>query len=85
MEASDKAHLAAALAGVDVVISAISPFDAHLQYALADAAKAAGVKRFVPSSFTAVTPASGITDGRDEASLPDYSDFFCFFKKKSYD
>ncbi|OAA76149.1 NAD(P)-binding domain protein [Akanthomyces lecanii RCEF 1005] len=45
----DKGLLAAALAGVNVVISAMSPFDAHLQYALADAAKREELYNYIKS------------------------------------
>lgn len=56
-----------ALADVDTVIAAVGAFDYDVQYVLAEAAKKAGVKRFVPSSFTAVTPL-GIATGRDYVS-----------------
>ncbi|KAJ6789467.1 hypothetical protein PWT90_00268 [Aphanocladium album] len=59
------AALQKALVGIEVLICAIGPFAFDVQYGLADAAKAAGVKRFVPSSFTAVTPPGGVTAGRD--------------------
>jgi uncharacterized protein YbjT (DUF2867 family) len=46
---SDAASLTAALQGVQVVVSALSAGGFAQQPALADAAKAAGVKLFVPS------------------------------------
>ncbi|KAH6893389.1 hypothetical protein B0T10DRAFT_546635 [Thelonectria olida] len=49
-----------ALAGQDVVICCIIPQSADLSNALADAAKAGGVKRFVPSFFGPVAPAYGV-------------------------
>ncbi|THC91221.1 hypothetical protein EYZ11_009325 [Aspergillus tanneri] len=50
----------------DIVISAIGA-DAQLcQLRLIDAAKVAGVKRFVPCGFITVAPAGGIMDIRDE-------------------
>ncbi|KAJ3496797.1 hypothetical protein NLG97_g2393 [Lecanicillium saksenae] len=60
------AALQKALVGIEVLICAVGPFAFDVQYGLADAAKAAGVKRFVPSSFTAVTPPGGVTVGRDQ-------------------
>lgn len=63
----DKAGAVKVLTDVDVLISAISPFQYDTQYKLADAAKEAGVKRFIPSAFTSVTPL-GVTDGRDAVS-----------------
>ncbi|KPM38526.1 hypothetical protein AK830_g8063 [Neonectria ditissima] len=52
--------LVRALAGQDVVICCIIPDSATLQKGLADAAKAAGVKRFVPSAFATACPPEGI-------------------------
>ena len=37
--------------GIDVVISPLNVFQVDNQYELIDAAKAAGVKRFIPSDF----------------------------------
>lgn len=59
-------HLVAALKGIDIVVVAVSAFDYAVQIPLATAAKSAGVKRFLPSSYTSVTPAGGITELRDE-------------------
>ncbi|KAI9836375.1 MAG: hypothetical protein M1819_001404 [Sarea resinae] len=65
-EIKDGAQLAGILAGVDTVISAVGP-DAQLdQIPLADAAKKAGVKRFVPCGFMIVCPPGGVMFIRDE-------------------
>lgn len=40
---------------VDVVVSVVSGYGVEQQFSVADAAKAAGVKLFVPSEFSAVT------------------------------
>lgn len=60
--------LVEALSGLDVVISAISAWSLQLQIDLADAAKKAGVKRFVPCSFMTVMPPGGRALLRDEVS-----------------
>ncbi|KAH7000339.1 hypothetical protein EDB80DRAFT_109974 [Ilyonectria destructans] len=52
-------ELVKALTGQDVVISCIIPFTSDSQKALADAAKVAGVKRFVPSAFGSISPPKG--------------------------
>ncbi|KAL1968344.1 hypothetical protein VTN77DRAFT_1873 [Rasamsonia byssochlamydoides] len=58
--------LAQTLSDIHTVISAIGP-DAQLaQLRLVDAAKAAGVKRFVPCGFTTVAPPGGVMMIRDE-------------------
>ncbi|KAH7144397.1 hypothetical protein B0J13DRAFT_555122 [Dactylonectria estremocensis] len=64
-------ELVKALTGQDVVISCIIPFAADAQNALADAAKAAGVKRFVPSYFGPISPPDGVMALREikEATL----------------
>lgn len=54
-----------ALAGQDVVICCIIPDSADSQKALADAAKVAGVKRFLPSAFATVCPPGGIMTLRE--------------------
>ncbi|KAL4985000.1 hypothetical protein BDW68DRAFT_190006 [Aspergillus falconensis] len=46
-------ELTAVLRGQDVVISTFSPSAIHSQVSLVEAAVAAGVKRFIPSEFTA--------------------------------
>ncbi|KAF4981102.1 hypothetical protein FDECE_17748 [Fusarium decemcellulare] len=53
-------ELVQALTGQEVVISCVIPFSAETQISLADAAKAAGVKRFVPSAFGPVCPPQGV-------------------------
>jgi uncharacterized protein YbjT (DUF2867 family) len=58
---SDKESIKDALTGVDVVISAISAEALDIQGQIADAAKDAGVKLFVPSEFGKVT--EGETEG----------------------
>lgn len=58
------AELVQLLQGIDIVISAIAmPFTDQIP--LIDAAKEAGVKRFVPCSWQPVMPARGILDVRD--------------------
>jgi uncharacterized protein YbjT (DUF2867 family) len=58
---SNKQFIKAALAGVDVVICTLPPPALGLQVGIAEAAKEAGVKLFVPSEFGAVT--EGETEG----------------------
>ncbi|KAM7196691.1 hypothetical protein V8F33_006031 [Rhypophila sp. PSN 637] len=53
------------LTGIDVVISAIYIAELKSEMLLADAAKAAGVKRFVPCFFATVIPPKGVTMLRD--------------------
>lgn len=48
---SNKESIKSALAGVDVVVSTISAMALNSQIAIAEAAKEAGVKLFVPSEF----------------------------------
>ncbi|KAI0269428.1 hypothetical protein BC834DRAFT_968042 [Gloeopeniophorella convolvens] len=57
----DKGSIKGALAGVDVVISTLSETGYAVQGAVAEAAKEAGVKLFVPSEFGGVT--EGATGG----------------------
>jgi len=54
------------LKDIDVVISAIGPQDQLAQIPLANAAKKAGVKRFLPCGAIPVIPAGGIMDLRDQ-------------------
>lgn len=56
---ADTAALTAALRGIDVVISALGGAALLVQIQLAEAAKAAGVKLFVPSEFG--NPTQGIS------------------------
>jgi len=58
---ADEASVVAALKGVQVVVSALSGGGLAVQPALADAAKKAGVKLFVPSEYGIAT--SGFTEG----------------------
>jgi len=58
--------LVKSLAGVDVLISAISAGGQLAQLQLATAAKEAGVKRFVPCAFTTVAPPGGVMSLRDQ-------------------
>jgi uncharacterized protein YbjT (DUF2867 family) len=58
---SDKKSVKAALAGVDVVICTIAGAALGMQVGIAQAAKEAGVKLFVPSEFGGVT--AGETEG----------------------
>ena len=56
------------LTGVDVLISTIVPVSALEQIPLANAAKMAGVKRFIPSNWQTVMPPYGIMDVRELVS-----------------
>jgi uncharacterized protein YbjT (DUF2867 family) len=58
------------LKGIDIVISAIDAGSQLSQLNLVDAAKRAGVKRFVPCAFITVAPPGGIMDLRDQVCLP---------------
>lgn len=58
---SDKESIKGALAGIDVVISTIASVALGLQPGIAEAAKEAGVKLFIPSEFG--VPAEGATEG----------------------
>ncbi|KAK1512437.1 uncharacterized protein CCOS01_14677 [Colletotrichum costaricense] len=55
-----RAELVDVLEGADVLISTIHVSALGSQIPLADAAKAAGVKRFVPCFFATVAPAKGV-------------------------
>ncbi|OJJ62817.1 hypothetical protein ASPSYDRAFT_171979 [Aspergillus sydowii CBS 593.65] len=59
-------ELAPALAGIDIIISAIGPHDLLQQKTLVRAAKSAGVKRFVPCAFITVAPPKGVMLLRDD-------------------
>lgn len=61
-----QAELVDALTGIDVVVCSVGPADQRSQISLANAAKIAGVKRFVPCGFITVAPAGGIMWLRDE-------------------
>ena len=58
---SNKESIKKALAGVDVVISTLAGAALNLQPGIAEAAKEAGVKLFVPSEFGGQT--EGATEG----------------------
>lgn len=58
--------LVSALTGVDILISAITAGSQLQQRSLASAAKAAGVKRFLPCGFTTVAPAGDVMKLRDD-------------------
>ncbi|KAF5685428.1 isoflavone reductase [Fusarium denticulatum] len=53
-------ELVEALSGKEIVICAVDPFCVTEQIRLANAAKDAGVKRFIPSAFAPVCPPQGI-------------------------
>ena len=57
--------LVTALKGIDVVVASISPADQHRQIPLINAAKKAGVKRFVPCAYITIAPAGGEMIMRD--------------------
>lgn len=63
------------LSGVDVVISAIFFGSLEDEIPLANAAKAAGVKRFVQSAFMVVIPPRGVVDFREKVTNPQTSFF----------
>lgn len=62
-------ELVKVLKGVDIFISAIGPRVQHEQLRLVDAAKEAGVKRFVPCAFITVAPVGGVMLLRDDVRL----------------
>lgn len=62
-------ELVSALAGIDILISAIGPHDLLQQKTLVRAAKSAGVKRFVPCAFITVAPPKGVMLLRDEVLI----------------
>ncbi|SPJ81735.1 related to Isoflavone reductase homolog P3 [Fusarium torulosum] len=57
--------MAKLLQGVDIVIAAVNVAGLSAQIPLANAAKAAGVKRFVPCFFATIAPPKGIMSLRD--------------------
>lgn len=57
------------LTDVDVVISAVHPSAFQDQIPLANAAKQAGVKRFIPCSFATTCPPRGVMTLREMVSL----------------
>ncbi|KAF7188061.1 Phenylcoumaran benzylic ether reductase TP7 [Pseudocercospora fuligena] len=66
---STQEHLVNALQGVEILISAIVATEQLAQIPLASAAKAAGVKRFLPCAFVPVIPAGGISLLRDHKEI----------------
>ncbi|KAF3765018.1 isoflavone reductase family protein [Cryphonectria parasitica EP155] len=58
--------LVAALRGIQVVISCITPVFEDQEILLANASKRAGVERFFPSGFGPVVPPAGIMKAREE-------------------
>ncbi|KAI9374501.1 hypothetical protein BJX61DRAFT_540747 [Aspergillus egyptiacus] len=63
---SSEEELEKALTGIDVVISCVGSAEQQDQIPLANAAKKAGVKRFIPCGFITVAPPGGIMWLRDE-------------------
>lgn len=59
-------EITSSLQGIEILISAIGATDQLSQIQLATAAKAAGVKRFIPCAFITVIPAGGIHLLRDQ-------------------
>ncbi|KAE8553133.1 hypothetical protein TMatcc_007443 [Talaromyces marneffei ATCC 18224] len=59
-------ELAEALKGIDIVVSCVGPSDQDIQMNIVTAAKAAGVKRFIPCAFITVCAPGGIMWLRDE-------------------
>lgn len=62
--------LVRALSGVDVVISALVFTELDSEIPLANAAKAAGVKRFLQSAMMVVIPPRGVVDLREHVRAP---------------
>lgn len=67
--AGDVDELAKVLKGFDTLISAIHAHHILAQVKLVDAAKKAGVKRFVPCDFAVVIPPGGLMKLRDEKEV----------------
>jgi uncharacterized protein YbjT (DUF2867 family) len=59
-------ELVSLLSGIDVVISAIFFASLADEIPLADAAKRAGVKRFIQSAFMIMIPPRGVVDFREK-------------------
>lgn len=64
--AGPQEELVKVLSGVDIVISTIFAANLADEIPLADAAKLAGVKRFVPCAFATVAPPKGIMALREK-------------------
>lgn len=58
--AGPQEELVRLLSGIDIVISAIFAGNIADEIPLADAAKLAGVKRFIPCAFATVAPPKGV-------------------------
>lgn len=65
----DVDSLVAIFKDIDVCISAIDASSQLAQLNLVDAAKKAGVKRFVPCAFITVAPAKGVMYLRDQVGV----------------
>jgi uncharacterized protein YbjT (DUF2867 family) len=65
---SSEDELEKVLQGIDVVISCVGSAEQQDQIPLANAAKRAGVQRFIPCGFITVAPPGGIMWLRDEVS-----------------
>lgn len=68
-EIKDDTQLAGILAGIDTVISTVGPAAQLEQIPLIDAAKKAGVERFVPCAWITVCPAGGVMWIRDQVCV----------------
>lgn len=65
--------LVSTLSGIDIVISAIFVGSLMDEIPLAEAAKLAGVKRFVQSAFMIILPPKGAVDFRDKVRVVEKS------------
>ncbi|EFW99959.1 isoflavone reductase family protein [Grosmannia clavigera kw1407] len=63
--AGPEAELVRLLDGIEAVVVAVDPHNFGLQIPLANAAKAAGVQRFVPCTFATVAPPKGVMQLRE--------------------
>ena len=69
----DISSLAGKLSGFNTIISAVGRDAQLLQLRLIDAAKKAGVQRFVPCAFMTIGPPGGVMLLRDEVSTFSFS------------
>jgi hypothetical protein len=58
--------IVAAIKDLDVLISAVGAQDQLDQFPLVDAARTAGIKRFLPCAFMTVVPPKGVHNLRDK-------------------
>lgn len=65
-------ELVKALAGQDTLVSCLVPFTADMEIGLANAAKAAGIKRFVPSAFATPCPPRGVMELKSTVVFPGF-------------